>query len=163
VDFLVAESCLEHIYKFKDAIREAHRVLKKGGKAYFNVPFLVGFHASPNDFHRFTHVGLQRLFEEHGFKVEELEVLSGPASSFCWITIELLAMSFSFGLKPLYQFLYFFFMGLLFPVKFLDVVLNRIPFAKNIAATFYVIVSKGVPVGPGPALDGQGPAVFGRR
>jgi SAM-dependent methyltransferase len=141
-DLIVNESSLEHIYNFKDAIKESYRVLKKGGKGYFNIPFLVGFHASPNDFHRFTHAGLQRLFEEFGFKVEELKVLSGPASSFLWIIIELLAMSLSFGFKPLYQVLYFLFMGLLFPIKFLDGILNRIAFSKNIAATFYVIVSK---------------------
>ncbi len=141
-DFLVNESSLEHIYNFKAAIRESYRVLKKGGKGYFNIPFLVGFHASPNDFHRFTHAGLKRLFEEHGFKVEELGVLSGPASSLLWILIELLAMVFSLGWKPLYQVLYFVFMGLLFPIKFLDAVLNRSALAKNIAATFYVVVSK---------------------
>ncbi len=141
-DFLVNESCIEHIYDFKAAIRESYRVLKKGGKGYFNIPFLVGFHASPNDFHRFTYAGLRRLFEEHGFKVEELEVLSGPASSLLWVLIELLAMIFSLGWKPLYQVLYFVFMGLLFPVKFLDALLNRSPLARNIAATFYVVVSK---------------------
>ena len=141
-DFLVNESCLEHIYDFKAAIRESYRVLKKGGKGYFNIPFLVGFHASPNDFHRFTHAGLKRLFEEHGFTVEELDVLSGPASSLLWILIELLAMVFSLGWKPLYQVLYFVFMGLLFPIKFLDFFLNKLALAKNVAATFCVVVSK---------------------
>jgi len=141
-DFLINESSLEHIYNFRDAVLESFRVLKKGGKAYFNIPFLVGFHASPNDFHRFTYVGLNRLFQECGFKVEELEVLSGPVSSFLWVSIELLAICLSLGLKPLFQFWYVFFMGLLFPIKFLDFFVNRIPFAKNIAATFYLIVSK---------------------
>jgi len=142
VDFIINETSLEHIYNYKAAVTETFRVLKKDGVAYFVVPFIYEFHASPNDFHRFTKEGLKRLFKEAGFRIKEIGILSGPASSFEGILIEFFSILFSFGFQRLYKFWVMFFMILLFPIKFLDFFLNRIPFASNIAANFYIVVEK---------------------
>ncbi|KKP26333.1 MAG: Methyltransferase type 11 [candidate division TM6 bacterium GW2011_GWE2_31_21] len=142
VDLIVNESSLEHIYNYKVVISESFRVLKKDGNAYFTVPFIYEFHASPNDFHRFTKEDLRKLFEEFGFAVEDIGILAGPASSFLGITTNFLAILLSFGFESLYQFWILFFMLLLWPIKFLDFFLNKIKFSSNIAAIFYVIAKK---------------------
>ncbi len=142
VDLIVNQASLEHIYDYKKVITETYRVLKKGGRGYFTVPFLYEFHASPNDFHRFTSEGLKRSFQESGFVVEDLKPSSGPASSFVGVLIEFLSVLLSFGIKHLYKFLTIFFLLIFFPIKFLDYFFNRFSFSKNAASCFYAVIKK---------------------
>ncbi|CAN5195874.1 hypothetical protein BH18GEM1_BH18GEM1_01490 [soil metagenome] len=80
-DSALSTAALEHLAEPEIALRETHRVLKKGGIALYTVPFFWHVHAPPWDFYRFTQYGLLHLFEKCGFEVLELKALSG-----FWVT-----------------------------------------------------------------------------
>jgi SAM-dependent methyltransferase len=142
VDLVINEACLEHIYAYHAVIAEMYRMLKKGGRAYVVVPFMQGFHASPHDYHRFTHVGLTKNFESVGFVVKRVGIAAGPASAFVWVAHEMFAVLFCCGSKRLYEILSLMFMAVLSPIKFLDILLVHLPGARNAASAFFVEVEK---------------------
>lgn len=140
VDGVVSVAVLEHVKDPGMIINEAGRILKKGGCIYTIIPFVVGFHAAPDDYHRYTSSGT--IYLHKGFKCVETGVYGGPTSGFLWVFEEWLAMLFSFGNRGLYKILYIFFMGILWPIKFLDFLLVKHPMAANIASTFYYLGRK---------------------
>ena len=62
-------------------MKEADRVLKKGGYAIYTVPLFWHLHEEPRDFYRYTKYGFKYLFEKNGFGIAELRALSG-----FWVT-----------------------------------------------------------------------------
>lgn len=76
-DTLLSTQVMEHIYDTQAYLRESYRLLKKGGVGIFTVPFVWQTHAEPYDYYRFTRYSLEKLFEQHGFVVEEIEPLGG--------------------------------------------------------------------------------------
>lgn len=65
VDALFCVEVLEHVARPERAVAEFWRVLRPGGCLIGSTPFLLGIHDAPNDFHRFTRYGLQRLFRDY--------------------------------------------------------------------------------------------------
>lgn len=63
-DTTVAIQVLEHCRDPAKAIKEMHRVLKKGGIMIISVPFLYPYHASPKDYYRFTEDSLKELTKD---------------------------------------------------------------------------------------------------
>lgn len=104
------------------------------------MPFICGFHASPNDYTRLTYEGMKILFKN--FEIKELGIGAGPTSGLLWILQEWLAILLSFGSKKLYLALYMFFILLTFPIKYLDFMLAKHPMSKNIASSFYIVAKK---------------------
>lgn len=145
---LMDESCdgifimgvLEHVPDPSAVICEIYRLLKKDGFVYAFFPFMQGYHASPHDYFRTTHQGIQTLFSS--FAHIEVKNAGGPTSGFLWIFQEWLAILLSFGIKPLYYFLYLFFMCITFPLKFLDILLIHHPMAHHITSGFILIAKK---------------------
>lgn len=131
---------LEHVLDPYRAVEEMYRVLKPGGIIYSVAPFIVGFHAAPADFHRWTLPGLVDL--HHMFEECESGVFGGPTSSFLWVFEEWLAIIFSFGIVPLYKALTLLFMFISWPIKYLDILLVKHPMASNIGSSFYFIGKK---------------------
>lgn len=123
---VVSIATLEHLQEPKRAVVEMHRVLKRGGTAFCVVPFIYGFHSSPCDFFRWTEKGVSALFS--GFKSCKIGVLNGPSSALISILPEFLAILFSFNIQILYKLLWFIFTLTVFPIKFLDLILNHFPF-----------------------------------
>lgn len=80
-DTLLCTQVLEHVLDTDAFVAECRRLLAKGGKGVFTVPFLWQCHAEPNDFFRFTRHGLQKIFERHGFRVIELRPVGGAYSA----------------------------------------------------------------------------------
>ena len=142
VDAVIGMAMLEHMDDPETVVKETERILRKNGECFFAIPFMFGFHASPYDFTRWTHEGLKKMFARNGFEIVELGVQSGPTSAFLSITIDFLSILLSLGIKPLYEIWTIFFMLILWPLKFLDLILIKIPFAKVIAANFYIIGRK---------------------
>jgi len=64
-DFIVLDQILEHVCDPARALREAHRLLKKGGWLIVTVPFLVKIHYVPKDYWRFTQDGLRQLLSNY--------------------------------------------------------------------------------------------------
>ncbi len=140
VDQIICDQVLEHVQNPSAAVAEMHRVLRSGGYAYVSVPFMYPFHASPSDFQRFTHIGLGNLF--CAFTVVGVGVRSGPFSALTTYLCYLLASVCSFGSERLYWFFVYASTFIFFPIKLLDIIANRLPFAINMASVLYCVVRK---------------------
>jgi SAM-dependent methyltransferase len=69
VDSILCWAVIEHLEFPERAVAEMHRVLRPGGLALLNTPFLQAFHAYPNHFQNVTVVGQDRMLERAGFVV----------------------------------------------------------------------------------------------
>ena len=60
---------LEHVPEPQLAVKEMHRVLRKGGKIFAYVPFLHGCHGVQNykDYYRFTRDGVEYKEDIHEY------------------------------------------------------------------------------------------------
>lgn len=137
---LVTESLLEHVPNPKEVATELLRVLKPGGVVYASAPFIHPYHASPDDFNRFTASGLKELFPE--CEVLELGVRSGPWSALLIFLAYLLGVIFSFGSRKAAPFLAHVFMLILGPLKIFDLLFASFPGAEAVSAHLYIIARK---------------------
>ena len=64
IDVVFINSVLEHTTEPFDVIKEATRVLKRGGSIYCYVPFIWQEHEQPWDYYRFTQFGLGYIFKK---------------------------------------------------------------------------------------------------
>ena len=86
-DVVLCTEVLEHLEEPAVAIGEMCRILKPNGKVILTVPFFWHIHEEPRDFYRYTHFGLQYLFEKGGFEVLEVSPLSGYIVTFTQLSI----------------------------------------------------------------------------
>jgi len=140
VDAIINIVILEHVSEPELVVDEMYRVIKIGGVIYTHIPFMQGFHASPHDYKRWTSSGITQL--HHNFIEIERGVGGGPTSSLVWILTEWFALLLSFRIIRLYKILFVVFILILWPIKFIDIILIGHPMAKNIASTFYYIGRK---------------------
>lgn len=77
---------LEHLKEPQTAVNELHRILKKNGEVYIEIPFIQPFHSSPHDYYRATLPGLKHWCRE--FKEIDSGVCVGPGSAVAWLNIE---------------------------------------------------------------------------
>ncbi|MBU0981393.1 class I SAM-dependent methyltransferase [Patescibacteria group bacterium] len=79
VDFALCFNTLEHVFNTGNLLSESARILKQGGHFIGSVPFLYPYHADPDDYYRYSHSSLKRLFEENGFEVKSIRAVGlGP-------------------------------------------------------------------------------------
>lgn len=140
VSRIVCDNVLEHVPEADKAVAEILRVLKPGGVAYISTPFLYPFHSSPSDYHRWSRQGLVHLFRN--FSVLEIGVRGGIMSAFTVMLCYVIPGILSFGSGKLYWFLVNVSLFIFFPIKFLDIVFNMLPFSSNTASVFYCVVEK---------------------
>ncbi len=81
VDLVLSTQTLEHVESPARVVAEARRVLRPGGVALLSTHGVFPFHGQPQDFWRWTHLGLKRLFEEAGFESVEVRPTDGIASA----------------------------------------------------------------------------------
>jgi SAM-dependent methyltransferase len=65
-DVVLCTQVLEHCDDPVQAVRELRRVTAPGGRVLASTHGTQVYHPSPQDFWRWTHTGLRRLFEEQG-------------------------------------------------------------------------------------------------
>ena len=138
----VCEVVLEHVTHPDQVIAETFRVLQPGGRCFFIVPFLFPFHGHPGDYRRWSRQGLAEDFA--AFQDLETGIHGGPCSAIVnllseWLYV-LSGARFPKGYVPIKGAA----TALLFPLKFLDLVVNRFPEAHRLAATLFVTGTKPV-------------------
>jgi SAM-dependent methyltransferase len=63
---------MEHIFEYRQVMRECRRALAAGGQLFLSVPFVYPVHDAPHDYHRFTIHGLVAELSRAGFEVENV-------------------------------------------------------------------------------------------
>lgn len=135
IDMVISEFLLEHVPDPENVVKEITRVTKSGGYVYIAVPFLHPYHASPDDFKRWTTSALQKDFA--AFKPVKIGMRAGPVSALLGIVMHMFATIFSFRSKKLYTILLYFFMVLLAPLKIIDLVFHLFPQSVEAADLLY--------------------------
>lgn len=80
-DYIMCFNTLEHIYNFRNVVRESYKILGPEGVFIGGVPFMVRHHPDPNDYFRFSHQALLKMFEEEGYICQRMVSLGfGPFS-----------------------------------------------------------------------------------
>ena len=75
-DAVAAHAVLDHFADPERVMSEVHRVLRPGGLAYAEAPFLQPVHLGRHDFLRFTPLGARRLLRR--FEIVDHGVANGP-------------------------------------------------------------------------------------
>lgn len=76
-DTVLLSDVLEHIPFPQNTLREVTRILRPGGSALINVPFVHRLHEAPYDYNRYTEYMLKLLAEDAGLSIVKLEALGG--------------------------------------------------------------------------------------
>ncbi len=143
-DGIWMEALLEHVAHPSKVLAEAARVLKPGGWLYVEVPFLQGEHAAPGDYRRWTQQGLLQLFEP--WKVDWIDISSGPFSALAYQLRSCLSIMTSFGSNLVYRVMNeAVWSYVVWPIKFLDVVCRRFPYSNAHAFGYAVMLTKMQP------------------
>ena len=140
VDMIINKAMLEHVAEPEKIICEMHRILKKNGEFFCFLPFMQPFHAAPADFRRWTIEGVRHSFKI--FRQTNIAIGAGPTSGMLWVTLEWLAILFSFGSKTIHDLIFMLLMIITAPIKLLDFLLVYFPNAEKIASGFIITGKK---------------------
>jgi SAM-dependent methyltransferase len=141
-DIVISQEVLEHVKNPWKAVSEIYRVLKKGGVAYIQLPFIIGFHPCPNDYWRFSKEGIEELILSSDMKIVRTEITVGGATGFYRISVEFFSILFSLIAPSTYKIFKAFFSILLYPIKFLDPLINLSKQRDRVAGGYYIICQK---------------------
>lgn len=140
LDGAVSESLFEHVPDASLVAREMVRVVKPGGYIYVSAPFIHPYHASPDDFNRWTISGLKHMFPD--LEIIKAGVRSGPWSALLMFMAYWLGVILSFGCRSVAPFLAHMFMLIFGPFKYLDYFFMKIPGSEAVATHLFILGKK---------------------
>lgn len=114
----VSRSVIEHLPAPARVVDQFHRCTRPGGHGVHLIPFLFPYHASPADYHRFTHEGQRILFAR--WEMVDTTNAAGPVTVALVVLLEVLATILSVNRPGPKSVVYLALCLLLFPLKFLD-------------------------------------------
>lgn len=141
VDFIINEAVLEHVKEPNLIVSEIYRVLRAGGYVYVDVAFNQPYHGFPCHYQNFTLDGLEFLFKDF-WKVAS-GIVAGPASTLCNIITKLIPILV--GKRKYITRFFQLIVGwtIIFPLRYLDLILIKRPEAVTMATSLYFIGKKG--------------------
>lgn len=141
-DRVACLALLEHVPDPERVVSEILRVLKPGGEVQAVVPFCHPYHAYPADYSRFSRERLESLFSD--FADVKIGIRTGPTTTM--LTFLTYYLKLIFPVHPHTRYLNRLLVGAacwaMFPFKYLDVWLNRLPQAHVLANHLYVVALK---------------------
>jgi SAM-dependent methyltransferase len=132
------DAVLEHVRSPEEVMREIRRVLAPGGYAHLVTPFCHPFHEYPKDYRRFTIDGLREL--AGGLEVVATGWRTGPTATLLVFTIEYVKLLFPW--RAWRMFAHGVLGWVLFPLRYLDLILLRSPDACRLGNHCYVWLRK---------------------
>ncbi len=132
------DAVLEHAEHPQQLVREIERVLAPGGYAHLVTPFCHPFHEYPNDYRRYTLDGLKQL--AGGLEVVAEGWRTGPTATLLVFTIEYakLLLPYRWWRVAAHGVLGW----LLFPLRYLDLILLKSPHANRLGNHCYLWLRK---------------------
>ncbi|HOK45539.1 MAG TPA: methyltransferase domain-containing protein, partial [Bryobacteraceae bacterium] len=135
------DAVLEHVRNPRQAMCELRRVLAPGGYLHLVTPFCHPFHAYPADFRRFTIDGLKEL--AGGLEVVAEGWRTGPTATILVFLLEYVKLLLPFRIWRAAA--HFVCGWLLFPLRYLDLLLLRSATAHRIGNHCYLWLHKPLP------------------
>jgi len=137
-DAVICQAVLEHVIDPFICVSEIYRVLDINGIIYVETPFMQQVHGGVYDFTRFTYRGHRNLLSN--FNEIDAGLTGGPGMAFAW-SFSYLLQSFAIGeySKKLLKIISIF---LIFPFKYLDYLLIKLPNSIDAASGFYFLGRK---------------------
>jgi len=132
------DGVIEHVERPGLVMSQIVRVLAPGGFAHVIVPFCHPFHEYPRDFRRFTPDGLEQLAGPLQVVAEGWR--SGPTATLLVFILEYVKLWLPW--RPARAVAHGVLGWLLFPLRYLDLILLRTPRARQIGNHFYVWLRK---------------------
>ena len=132
------DAVLEHVRDPERVMREIERVLVPGGYAHLVTPFCHPFHEFPADYRRFTPDGLKAMAGE--MEVEDAGWRTGPTATMLIFLLEYVKMWLPWRA---WRIVAHGVLGwLLFPLRYLDLLFFRSPYAGRIGNHCYLWLRK---------------------
>lgn len=91
VDVILSTQVLEHVDGVDFYLSETKRLLKREGLLLLSTHGVWPYHPYPEDFHRWTRKGLEKLLQNNGFKCLEIISILGPFATVTQFTLLLIA------------------------------------------------------------------------
>lgn len=137
-DRIECDAVLEHVKSPERVMHEMHRVLAPGGYMHIVTPFCHPFHEYPRDFRRYTLDGLRQL----GFSMEVVAEgwRTGPTATLLVVILEFFKLLLPF--RAWRAFAHVILGWLLFPFRYLDLLLLRSPEARRIGNHCFIWLRK---------------------
>jgi SAM-dependent methyltransferase len=110
-DVVLSTEVLEHVSDPLAVLREARRVLKKGGTLALTTPQSWMMHQKPHNYFYFTYFGLKHLLQEAGFKRYTIH----PMGGYFWYLADTLRFHNLFAQWKETPIISFFLTGITFP------------------------------------------------
>jgi SAM-dependent methyltransferase len=132
------DAVLEHVERPDCVAREIERVLAPGGFAHLVVPFCHPLHEYPKDFRRYAPDGLRQL--AGGLEIVSSGWRTGPTATLLIVVLEYVKLWLPW--RPLRAVAHGLLGWLLFPLRYLDLLLWKSPRAARLGNHCYVWLRK---------------------